>query len=246
MTIARRPLLAFAGLGLLVAAPFAGAAERLVKGSGVATTQRREVGAFAAIGLSGPFAVLLRAGNREAVEIVADDNILPLIETKLSGLGPGRSLEIALVRDTRVEPRTPIVVTIDYVRLEGLAVGGSGRIGARSMKATRLDASIGGSGSIDLVDLDVGALSVAIGGSGGFRADGRARKLSVSIGGSGRCDAERLVAGEVDVAVAGSGDTRVHAETALQATIAGSGSIFHSGAATPQAAIVGSGRVRRI
>lgn len=246
MSLARRSLLAFAGLGLLPAARLARAAETTVKGSGVATTQRREVGAFVGVALGAPFAVVLRPAGREAIEIVADDNLLPLIETKLRGFGNDRTLQIDLPRDTRVEPRTPVVVTIDYVRLEELAVGGSGRISGKSMKAPKLDAAISGSGSIDLADLDAGNLAVAIGGSGTFRADGRARKMSVSIAGSGRCDAERLVAGDVAVSVAGSGDTRVRAETALRASIAGSGDVYHSGAATPQVSIAGSGRVKRI
>ena len=246
MSLARRPLLAFAGLALLPLARLAGAAETLVKGSGVVTTQRRDIGPFAGVSLGAPFAVVLRPGSREAIEIVADDNLLPLIETRLRGGGNDRMLQIDLARDTRVEPRTPIVVTIDYVRLEDLALGGSGSIAARSLKTARLDAAIGGSGSIALADLDAGSLAVAIGGSGTFRADGRARKLSVSIGGSGRCDAERLVAGDVSVSVAGSGITRVRAETALRASIAGSGDVYHSGAAAPQVSIVGSGRVKRI
>jgi len=208
--------------------------------------QRRDVGAFIGIGLGAPFAVVLRPGAREAIEIVADDNILALVQTRVEGIGSERTLQIDLPRGTRIEARTPVVVTIDYVRLENLAVGGSGSIAASSMKAPKLDAAIGGSGKIDLVDLDAGKLTVAIGGSGTLRADGRARALSVTVAGNGRCDAERLVASDVDVSIAGSGDARVRAETNLRASIAGSGDVHHSGAAVPQVAIVGNGRVRRI
>jgi hypothetical protein len=244
MTLARRPFLA--GLAMLPLARQAGAAETLVKGSGVAASQRRDIGAFAGVGLGAPFAVVLRPGPRETIEIVADDNILALVQTQLKGVGSDRSVQIDLARDTRVEPRTPIVVTIDYVRLEELAVGGSGSIAARSMKVPKLEAAIGGSGKIDLTDLDADKLSVSIGGSGTVRADGRTRVLSVSIGGSGRFDAERLVASDVSVSVAGSGDARVRAETALRASIAGSGDVYHSGAAVPQVAIVGTGRIKRL
>ena len=245
MSLARRPFLAFAGLALH---PFArgATAGTLVKGSGVAATQRREIGAFNGVALGAAFAVVLRPAAREAIEVVADDNILALVQTRLEGAGSKRSLQIDLPRDVRIEPRTAVVVTIDYVRLEDLALGGSGSIAAMSMKAPRLEAAIGGSGKMDLGDLDAGQLAVVIGGAGTFRADGKARALSVSIGGSGRCDAERLVAGDVSVSVAGSGETRVRAETSLRASIAGSGDVFHSGAALPQVAIVGSGRVRRI
>jgi hypothetical protein len=246
MSLARRPFLAFAGLALLPFARPASAADALVKGSGVAATQRRDVGVFTGIGLGAPFAVVLRPGAREAIEIAADDNMLALVQTTIKGSGSHRDLQIDLPRETRIEPRTPIVVTIDYVRIEDLAVGGAGSIAASALKAAKLRASIGGSGRIDVANLDADELTVAIGGSGTFRADGRAKALSVSIGGSGRCDTERLVAGDVSVTVAGSGDARVRAETALRASIAGSGDVHHTGAAVPQVAIVGSGRIKRI
>ena len=246
MSLARRPFLALAGLAVFCSAsPAVGAAE-VVRGSGVATTQRRDLGGFVAVALSGPFAVVVRAGAREAIEIVADDNLLPLIETTLRGSGSNRTLDIALAKNTRIEPRTPIVVTVDVVRLERLAIGGSGSIEATSLKTPKLEAAIGGSGSIGLGELDAGDLSVAIGGSGSFRADGRARKLAVNIGGSGNCETERLIAGDVAVSVAGSGAARVRAENALSASIAGSGDVYHSGAATPQIAIVGTGHVKRM
>ena len=245
MTLARRPLLALAALGLVPGAPRAFAAET-VRGSGVAATGRRDVGAFVGVAVGGPFAVVLRPASREAIEIVADDNLLPLIETKLRGSGDARTLEIDLAKNARIEPRTRIVVTVDVVRLERLALGGAGSIDGKSIKTPKLEAAIGGSGAIGLGELDAGELSVAVGGSGSFRADGRASKLAVNIAGSGRCDTERLAAGDVTVAVTGSGDARVRAETSLSAAIAGSGDVYYSGAATPQVAIVGSGRVKKI
>ena len=124
MSLARRPLLAFAGLALL---PFARSAATgtLVKGSGVAANERRDIGAFVGVGLGAPFAVVLRPAAREAIEVVADDNILALVQTRLEGAGSERRLQIDLPRGTRIEPRTPVVVTIDYVRLEDLALGGA-------------------------------------------------------------------------------------------------------------------------
>ncbi|HEX4236157.1 MAG TPA: head GIN domain-containing protein [Caldimonas sp.] len=247
MTFARRPFLALAALtlALAVASPSAFAADT-VRGTGVAATDRRDVGAFVGVAVGGSIAVVLRQGNREAIEIVADDNVLPLIETEVRGSGDERTLQIDFVKNARVEPRTPIVVTVDFVRLERLALGGSGSIDGKAIKTAKLKAAIGGSGSIGLGGIDVGDLAVSIGGSGSFRADGQARNLAVNIGGSGHCDAERLTASDVTVAMAGSGDARVHADSALKATIAGSGDVYYSGAATPHVAIVGSGRVKKL
>ncbi|MBV9892215.1 MAG: DUF2807 domain-containing protein, partial [Rhizobacter sp.] len=127
MDIARRPLLALAALGGLAPALVARAAD-LVRGSGVAASQRRDVGAFTGIALGGPFAVVLRPAAREAVEITADDNVLPLVETTMRGSGDERTLRIDLARNARIEPRTRIVVTVDVVKVGRLAVGGSGTI----------------------------------------------------------------------------------------------------------------------
>ena len=242
MTLARRPLLALAGSAIL-SGPRLARARDTVHGSGVAATQRRDVGAFTGVSLGAPFAVVLRPGSREAIEIVADDNVLPLIETKVRG---ERSLQIELANDARIEPRTPVVVTIDFVRLDALALGGSGTISAKAMKSANLDASIGGSGSISLSGLDIGDLAVSIGGSGVFRAEGRARQLAVGVGGSGSCDTERLAAEDASVSIAGSGNARVRADKALSAVIAGSGDVYYTGAATAQISIVGTGRVKRI
>jgi hypothetical protein len=241
MPLTRRPVLALAGALLL--GPRLAFSRDTVRGSGTAAKQRREIGAFSRISLGAPFAVVLRPASREAIEIVADDNVLPLIETTVTG---SRSLQIELAKDVRVEPRTPVVVTVDFVRLDALDVGGSGSISGKAMKAARLDAAIGGSGSIALSELDVGNLAVSIGGSGAFRADGRARQLTVSVGGSGACDTERLATADVSVSIAGSGVARVRAENALSATIAGSGDVYYSGNATPQVSVVGTGRVKRI
>jgi hypothetical protein len=245
MRCSRRPLLVASVFGLALG-PGIALAGGAVQGSGVAATQHRDVGAFTAIALGAPVAVVLRQASREAIEIVADDNIVPLIETRIRETGGGRTLEIELPRNTRIEPRTRAVVTIDYVSVEALAVGGSGRISASGMKVGKLAASIGGSGAISLAALDADQLDVALGGSGAVTTDGRARRLSVSIAGSGACAAERLIAGEVAVSLAGSGNARVHAETSLRASIAGSGDVFHSGPAAPQTTIMGSGRIKRI
>jgi hypothetical protein len=243
MSLSRRPFLALAGVGLLGEAPAARAAG-VVRGSGASTSAQRDVAHFAAIAVGGPFKVVVRPAAREGVTIVADDNVLPLIETTLRGSGDERTLQIEFARNTRVEPRTPIVVTVDVLSLTRLALGGAGSIEGDALKTPKLSAAIGGAGSISLANLDAGELVVAIGGSGSFRADGRAPKLVVDVAGSGKCDTERVAAADVKVSIAGSGDAHVRADDALSVSIAGSGDVYHSGAAKPHVAIVGSGRVR--
>jgi hypothetical protein len=246
MTIARRPLLASASFLLLVPA-LARAHDETVQGSGRPVAQAREVEAFDAVSVSGPFQVVVRSGGRAALEVRADDNLLPLIETGVRGDGTGsrRTLHVDLRRHARIEPRTPVVVTIDAVRLAALNVAGSGRISAAALQSPRLAVSIGGAGAVSLTALDAGELVLTIGGSGRIEAAGRAETLRSSIGGSGTIHAEALQTPVASVSIAGSGDAHVHAERRLSVSIAGSGSVVYRGAPTLSTSITGSGRVRK-
>jgi hypothetical protein len=244
MRCSRRPLL-IAGLGLALGPPLALALSDL-RGSGNATTQRRDIGMFTGLSLAAPFAVVLRPASRESIEIVADDNIVPLIDTRLRGSGTSQTVQIGLPQGLRIDPRAPIVVTVDYVRLSALSLAGADKISGSALKAGKLDASIGGSGSLSLPGLEADELAVSIGGSGVFGGFGRVRKFALAIGGSGRCEAEDLVAGDVSVTIAGSGSARVHAETALHASIVGSGELFYRGAPALHTSSIGNGRGQRI
>lgn len=222
------------------------AAQDPVQGSGVAATQHRDVGAFTVVSLGASFVVILRSGSHEGIAVVADDNLMPFVVTRMRSHGSDRTLEIDVAPGVRIEPKTPIVITVDVVRLEAIALGSSGSIAGTGLKPAKLAAAIGGSGEIRLPSLDVGELDVSIGGSGRFVADGRAGKLSVNIAGSGRCDAGRLVAGDVSASVVGSGTATVHADSAFSVSIAGSGDVLHSGKAAPRASIVGRGRLQHL
>lgn len=247
MTVTRRVVVAAATVpGALLVPRLASAAPDPVKGSGMAATQHRDVGPFTGVALGAPFAVILRSGSREGIDIVADDNLMRFIETSLRVRGSERTLRIDVVPGTRIDPTTPIVITLAVVRLDAIALGSSGSVAATGLTFDHLAASIGGSGEIRLSAIQVADLDLSIGGSGRFVADGRAGKLTVSIAGSGRCDAERLIAGDVAVSVAGSGTATVHADNAIDASIAGSGDVLYRGNATPRATIVGSGRLKRL
>ena len=242
MSPSRRALVAVA---LSTLAGLALAAEA-VRGSGNVVTQQREVGSFSGVALNGPFELVLRQGTREAVEVRGDGNVVPLVETRVeTSAGGRRSLHVDLQRGTRLAPSTRVVVTVDFVRLDDLALGGSGEISSSGLRSNALAVSIGGSGTIRLAGLQAQRLDVSIGGSGSLDAQGQAGRLELSIGGSGNVEAGQLVAQDVRVSVAGSGNAKVNASTTLEVAIAGSGDVVHTGSAQPRVSVAGSGTVRR-
>ena len=66
-----------------------------VSGDGNARRETRSVASFDALSLSGPIEVKLRQGGTQRVELEADGNLLPYVETKVVEGRHGKTLEIA-------------------------------------------------------------------------------------------------------------------------------------------------------
>jgi Putative auto-transporter adhesin, head GIN domain len=236
----RRSLFA---LGLLLPALTTHAA---TIGSGKAATETREASGFAAISLRGGMDLIVRQGAREGVQVTADDNLLPLLQTVVEGRGEQRTLVIQWPRGETIRTRAKTVVTVDVVKLTAVASSGSGDISVEALKTPELALSISGSSNARLMKLDTEQLRVSISGSGDVSASGRAGKLGLSVAGSGDLRARELAADDVDISIAGSGNADVQAAKTLAVSIAGSGDVQYSGAATlAKSRIAGSGTIRQ-
>jgi hypothetical protein len=222
------------------------AAHAAVIGSGKAATETREASGFAAITLRGGIDVIVRQRAREAVQVTADDNLLPLLQTTVEGSGESRTLVIQWARGENIRTRAKAVVTVDVVKLTSLASSGSGDMVVSSLKTPALALSISGSSDARLSGLDTEQLRVAITGSGDVQASGKATQLSLSIAGSGDVRTRELAADDVSISIAGSGNASVQANKTLAVSVAGSGDVEYGGPATIiKSRIAGSGSIRQ-
>lgn len=215
-----------------------------VVGSGAARTESRAVSGFQAIAITGPVKLVLRQGGREALELRGDDNLLPLIETRVVERAGFATLEIGPRRGTNLVPRIDMVVTVDVVMLRALSLSGSGDVVCDELKTPAMRLNLAGSGKVRLRQLSADATAITVSGSGDVDVAGRTGELSLSIAGSGNVNAARLVADEVTVGLAGSGDASVHARKTLAVSIAGSANVNYVGDAVVTRSIAGSGRVQ--
>ena len=96
-----RVVLVFLGCAL-----FAGCVLTAISGSGHVVDEPRSVSGFSAVSLSGSGRLLIEQGETESLTITADDNLLPLIKSEVSGgrleLGSKDSM-------TNLRPSTEIV-----------------------------------------------------------------------------------------------------------------------------------------
>jgi hypothetical protein len=244
----RRGLLR-AGLPLLLPAaallPSAAWAQRL-SGSGRPASEMRSLPAFQGVTLSGAMDLVVRQAATQAVEVQADDNLLPLIETEVTGSGADARLQVRWKRGVSIHSADKARVIVAAPVITSLAASGSGDLLVEPVETPRLAIGISGSSDVRLRQLTTAELQVSIAGSGDVVGAGRTATLKITIAGSGDVQLRDLWADDVTIDIAGSGDASVHAEKSLRARIAGSGDVIYTGnAARVDAQVSGSGSVKK-
>jgi hypothetical protein len=240
----RHLIAAVVACGGLAALP-ALASDRVVGSGRIVTEARSGLSDFEAVSGRASVKLLIRQGIKEAVQVRADDNIVPLVVTSVQTLGGVRTLVVDMKPNLSISTRNEIVVSIDVVKLKALSSSGSGDIAVETLNTPSLALGLSGSGDARLSQLKTDQLSVQISGSSDVDASGRAAKLDVSISGSGSARLRGLQTDEAAVNIAGSGDAELSVAKNLAVSIAGSGEVVYHGDAKVASRVAGSGSVTR-
>ena len=215
-----------------------------MRGSGNVVTETREVSGIDAVQLAVDGTLTIHQGDEEGLTIEAEDNILPLLETRVE------RGTLTIRYDRRVDsirPTRPVRLQLAVRGLSAIGVSGSGQVEAPALRAEKLELVVSGSGAVTLGELQARELETVISGSGRVEASGEVGSQGVRISGSGDLSAEGLRGGDAAVVISGSGRATASVGGKLAVTITGSGELRYRGnpAAVTQV-ITGSGRVTRI
>ncbi|HET9821805.1 MAG TPA: head GIN domain-containing protein [Burkholderiaceae bacterium] len=222
------------------------AAHAATTGSGRVATEARALGPFQSVALRGAIDLVVRHGERETVQVRADDNVLPLVQTVVDGEGDARTLRVQLRPGESIRGASRIEVTVDLPRLKSISSAGSGDITVKPYRTPALSLSVSGSSNVRFEQLEADQFTISIAGSGDVEARGKSSRLEISIAGSGDVRARELAADDASVSIAGSGDASVTARKSLEVSIAGSGDVEYGGGATlTRSRVAGSGSVRQ-
>ncbi len=222
-----------------------GGGER-VKGSGEVTSETRDPGAFDGVSMTGGFKVLIRQASANKVEIKADKNLLPYLETKIVEGNHGRTLEVGVKKGYSISSTVTPQLVLDMPQLRLISVSGSGDIKMEPMKTGPVEVSISGSGDLKFDQLQSERLGISVSGSGDVRGSGKTGMLKVSVAGSGDVKLRAMEAEEAKVSIAGSGDAEINATKKLNISVAGSGDVSYVGSPEISTSIAGNGKVKKL
>ncbi|GAP07042.1 MAG TPA: DUF2807 domain-containing protein [Anaerolinea thermolimosa] len=213
-----------------------------IRGSGNVVTETREVSGFNKVLLSGTGELIVTQGDKEALSVETDDNLLPYIITEVNN----GQLELKLKPRLSLLFNTRLIYHLTVKDLNEIQIAGSGKVTIDRLNTSRLDLNTSGSGKFEIDDLQADSLSATTSGSGQFVISGKADNVSVEINGSGKFACPDLESRNVTVRINGSGEVTVWAKDTLDVRISGSGAVRYYGNPQIDQSISGSGNVRRL
>lgn len=165
-----------------------------VQGQGPVTSEAREVGSFSRIEATAGIRVEVRMGSVQAVEVAAQENLLPVISTDLRG----DTLSIEASEDfTTVEP---VTVTVVIPALDGITLSG---------------------GSRATVDVDTERIEIRIDGGAHITAAGSVGSLALDADGGATASLEDLSVRSATVSMDGAATATLTASDSVTGTAAG-------------------------
>jgi hypothetical protein len=172
-------------------------------GSGVVKTEKRDVGAFSSVDVSGAYEVEIVCQKQPAVEVEGDENILPLVQTYVKD----NTLYIKSERSFDVKRAIKVRVTTD--NLEGLSSSGASKITLEGVKNEQLVIETSGASKID--------------------AAGETKSLEIESSGASKVDVQELRATRVKVSLSGAGRANIYATEEVNADVSGASQVTYYG-----------------
>ena len=195
-----------------------------VEGSGKEATDKRQVSAFAKLDIAGSFNITLVQDSSNTITINADDNILSIIKTDVSG----DKLKIS-TDNKNICSSKEISITIGVRDLKSIAASGAVEITSSGrLNLGDLDLHLSGATKIDL---DVAASNIETEGSGvsEITLKGQARSHAIELSGSGNVHAFDLVVGNYSIETSGQSDCEINVLNELNIHSTGASDIKYKG-----------------
>jgi hypothetical protein len=174
-----------------------------VSGSGKVATDKRDLKGFTSVDVSGVFQVEIVSGKDFSVEVQADDNILPLIETNVSG----STLQIDL--KDKASTRSDMIVRITAPNIERVETTGASKVTASGIKNDSFSINTTGASKVYLT--------------------GETANLDIDVTGASMVDAEQLSAAIANIQASGASKINVNVSGELHSEATGASRIVYSG-----------------
>jgi len=212
----------------------------LVRGSGNVISEDRAVSGFSKVSVSGSGNLFLEQGDEESLTIEAEDNILPLIITEVSG----NTLKIGFKTGTSISTIKSIEFHLKVKELDSISASGSGTINCSDLSTENLSIRTSGSRMADISNLKATSIDINSSGSGNITLAGTTDSQNIESSGSFKYFAEDLKSSSCVINSSGSCNLLVNVSDDLNIKASGSVKVTYIGTPTITQKTSGSATIK--
>jgi hypothetical protein len=194
-----------------------------VYGSGNVVTEERPVSSFDGINVSSGIDVFITQGDKETLEVIADDNLLEYILTDVTGG------ILKIHTDVNIRKAESKEVHLVYKQIRSIKISSAGDVkGTNMMKAEDIEIHLSSAGDL-ILNVEAEHINCRISSSGDARLSGTAGELDAHLSSAGDLYAYDLIVRKAKVHVSSAGNARIHATEEVNLTASSAGDIYYEG-----------------
>ena len=190
-----------------------------VKGSGKRVTQKRDVAPFTAISTDGAFDIEVVCQKNQGLEIEADDNLLPLIETQVNG----NTLRLRPTQNYSAQDPPKIRITVP--NLEAFSANGAGKFQISGLNNEKFTVSLNGAPTLT--------------------ASGTTKMIGIDTNGAAKVDTHNLRAAHAVVDSKGVSKVDLGVSDQLDVNVSGPSHVTYKGDPVVNKTVHGPGKVEK-
>ena len=196
---------------------------QIIKGNGNVITQERSVSAFRSIVATGSFELFLVKGDKQNVQIVADENLHNLFISNVRN----ETLDLQIVGEVKRAKELKVYVT--FVNLHNLiAIGAVDVRTDTTIQTNSLDIFVSGVSSVK-INLNTENLIFEITDGAYAYLQGNTENFDIRITDEAELNAFNLAAKKCNVKISGYSDAKISVEEELKLRVTGAGNLYYKG-----------------
>jgi hypothetical protein len=213
-----------------------------VRGSGTIVTETRDVDGFERVKICCGLKLILRQGETTSVSVTGDDNIVPEIQTNVSGN------TLVVKWDTTIDQHHPsqqVVCDITMAVIEGVELSGGAELETAALTADQFTLKTSGGSRAEIDSLVAGTFELdSSGGSNTSINSGQIADQTVHLDGGDSLDAADMESQHADIEVSGGSDATIWVTESLVIKASGGGEVTYYGSPTVEQDVSGGSKVQ--
>lgn len=211
-----------------------------IDGNGKIKKQDRSLTGFSSIEVGGAFHIILTQGEKEALLVETDENLLDYIVSKVNG----SKLSVSSKKEIAKTKILNLYITVKD--LKKIDISGAAEI-KTTAKITCKDFEIDASGAADIkMTFHADKFKLIMSGSGEAELSGVVKDFQSDIAGAGALKAFSLSCETASINITGAGNAQITVQKELNVTVTGAGNIEYKGNPTLKKHISGAGSITNV